>query len=527
MHDEPIARRGWSRRDLLRVSGLGGLGLVAAACTNTDAPTGSSSGTASGNKPPPFAIPDSGAKLPAGKVNLRWTDSGDAKANFFKAFFPAYHKKHPNIQITYNGTSWNSIQEVITLGLRNGSAPDVFQLPSQLTTAEAVQNGWLGVVDDIVPNWAHVKAQFPPGTFANGVTDFDGKTYGVPFTSSARINDMLLFNADYTKKAGYDLSGAPISWAEFREVAKKCTKQGNGKYYGFICGLTQQGGLSGPFSQLAEMSGLPGGFDAGNGVDGGINWKTGQFNYTSDLAQEAIELMLALKSDGSIFPGVASLDQPGARERMPQGVAAIILQGPWNIAAWQQSNPDFNLGVNLPPLKNPRQISPATYGPGGSNTWFYYAKSKVGPVIGDIYSYMATRAGQTEWADYDGGGDPPQFAAAAANLHLNPTEKKAFTLGQKYTALGPEPAVRNPDVSKVYEAYVPVQPNCSDTLNGLFTGQVKGKLPKVLKDLQDRSEKSLEVAIAKAKSQGAKISRDDWVFADWNPEESYAKLYKT
>jgi len=532
MSNEHLRSRRVSRRDMLQAAGLGGLGLLAAACGSSSGASSSHrpSGRAAGatrSTPPSFVISDDGIKLPTGDVSLHWMDSGDAKAYFFKAFFAALHKKYPNINVSYDGTNWNEIDQAVAIGLRNGSAPDVFQLPPQLPVAEAVSNGYLGAVDDIITNWSEVKRRFPVGTFANGVTDFDNKTYGMPFTSNKRIGNLLLYNVEQVKRADYDLGGGPISWDELRAVAKKCTKQGNGQYYGIIFGLTQEGGLSGPFSTLAQMSGLAGGFDAGDTVDAGIDWKTGQFNYTADLTLEAIELMLALKSDGSIFPGAASLDQPGIRERFPQGVASLILQGPWNVAIWQQSNPGFKFGVSLPPVKKPKaKLWPLTYGPGGSNTWYYNAKTKLSSVIGLIYSYLSTNAGQIEWADYDGGGDPPQFPAAFERESLGPVATKALQLGKTYTAIGPEPAVRNPDVEKVYEAYIPLETNCSDTLNGLFTGQITGKLPTVMKDLQDRTEKSLETAIATARKRGAKVERDDWVFPDWNPAEPYTKMYQ-
>ena len=83
------------------------------------------------------------SRLPA-NAKLRWMDSGDQKAYFFKPFFAAYHKKNPGVTVNYDGSSWSQIQQVITLGIRNGSAPDVFQLPPQITIPNAVANGWIG-----------------------------------------------------------------------------------------------------------------------------------------------------------------------------------------------------------------------------------------------------------------------------------------------------------------------------------------------------------------------------------------------
>ena len=39
---------------------------------------------------------------------------------------------------------------------------------------------------------------------------------------------------------------------------------------------------------------------------------------------EAVELLLQLKSDGSAFPGVMSMNAPQARALMPQGAAGMI-----------------------------------------------------------------------------------------------------------------------------------------------------------------------------------------------------------
>lgn len=504
------------RRAMLALLAASGAGVAGTACTNTSG--GGGAGASSASAHGSFDIPKPSMKLPAKAVTLRWMDTGGLKGEFFHAFFPAYQKQHTNVTVKYDESTWNKIQQVITLGVRNGTAPDVFQMPAQIPVAEAVANGWVGAIDDIVPNWAAVKKRYPPWIYANGVTDFDGKTYAFTVTSNQRMNNLLLFNADYAHRAGYDLSNTIPSWDEFRDIARKLTKQGNGKYYAIIFGVAQAGGLSGPVSDLAEMAGVHG------GVNTGTDWRTGQFNYTNDITIAAIELMLALKGDGSVFPGSASLDGPGARQRMPQGLAAMMFQGPWNIAQWKQTNPAFSLGVNLLPQRNPKDIWPETFGPGGGN-WFYSPTTKAGPVIGDIFSYLGTAAGQAQWAKYDSAGDPPAFPQALAKVKLDANDEKAVSLAAKYMVIRPEPAVRNPDVEKVYQAQKQLQPNFNDLLVGLFTGQIKTAIPKLMSDLQSRSEKNLDDAIAAAKKRGAKVSRDDWVFADWDPRKPYTKLY--
>lgn len=505
-----------SRRTLLRAAGGAGAAALGAGAIRAGAAAHSPATHASAHfalqdDSYDFKIPDSGADLPTDDVQLRWMDSGDAKAFFFEAFFPVYQEMHPNIEVQYDGTNWNQIQQVVTLGFRNGSAPDVFQLPSTITMADAVSNGWVGALDDVVPNWAEVKGRFPIGTFADGVTDFGGKTYGYPATSNRRINNLLLHNTEYLQEAGYDPSSTILSWDDFRDAAKKCTDQGGGKYYGLIAGVTQNNALPGVVDYLAEMAGAAG---------GQFNFKTGEYNYATDQYIGAVELILAIKDDGSFFPGTASLDNPGARGRFPQGVAAMILQGPWNIVPWQQQYPDFPLGIGLTPQMNPDDIYPHTFGPGGSNTWSYFSDTKLGPVVGDIFSYMGTVEGQAAWGHFVGAGDPPQFPEAVEQIELDPLSQKALELGFEWTRLRPEPAVRNADVQQVYLEEKPLTPSWNDVMVGLFTDQLDD-VPGTMQDLQDRAMAERDRAIKAAQEKGANVSWDDFVFADWDPKEEY------
>lgn len=512
-HGRDSANNHLSRRTLLRAAGGAGAAMAAGGLYASDAGARPQTGQLASLQDDgwDFDIPDSGADLPEDDVQLRWMDSGDAKAFFFEEFFPAYQEKYPNIEVQYDGTNWNQIQQVVTLGFRNGSAPDVFQLPSTITMADAVSNNWVGALDDIVPNWAEVKARFPAGTFAPGVTDFGGKTYGYPATSNRRINNLLLYNTAQLNEAGYDPSETILSWDDFREAARICTEQGGGQYYGLIAGVTQNNALPNVVNYLAEMAGAAG---------GEFNYRTGEYNYASEEYIGAVELLLAIRDDGSFFPGTASLDNPGARGRFPQGVAAMILQGPWNIVPWQQQYPDFEFGVSLTPQQDPENVTPISFGPGGSNTWSYFSETQLGAVVGDVFSYMGTVDGQAAWGYYVGAGDPPQFPEALERIELGPLSQKALELGFEYTRLGPEPAVRNPDAQQVYLEEQALTPSWNDVMVGLFTEQLTD-VPAVMQDLQDRAMAERERAIQAARDKGADVSWDDFVFPDWDPQEGY------
>ncbi|MBO0702514.1 MAG: extracellular solute-binding protein [Candidatus Dormibacteraeota bacterium] len=521
MTDDGFPNHPLSRRRMLGLMAAGGTGLLAAACgvsTSTNQIRKVNAGD--------FKISRSGARLPTGDVSLTWMDSGDQKAVFFDAFFPAYTKKHPNIKIAYTGTNWNTIQQTVLLGMENGSAPDVFQLPPSVTAPQAVQNKWVGAFDDLIPNFADLKKKYPVGSFANGVTDFGGKTYGMPVTSNTRIGNFMLYDTQYMKAAGYEPSKEPLTWDEFRTALKKITKAGDGKYFGIIAGLTQAGQLSGVVDTLAEMAGAHGIISAATGPSAPSPY-TGNYMLASDQYQAATELLLAIKSDGSFFPGSSSIDAPGARSRFPLGVAGVIMQGPWNIPAWRLSNPDFPLGLAMPPVqKSLARSFPLSRQPGGSNVWFRSVNTKLGPVIGDIFHYLSTLNGQIQWAEYDGGGDPPAFTEALKYSKLDPLSARAADFANKYTVLLPYPPAKNAHLSTVLQLFKTPTPDWSDTMVGLFTGQISTSPKAALAAVQSRYEQALETAIKAANAKlGTHITQDDFKVPGWNPRQSDTGYY--
>jgi multiple sugar transport system substrate-binding protein len=73
-----------------------------------------------------------------------------------------------------------------------------------------------------------------------------------------------------------------------------------------------------------------------------------------------------------------------------------------------------------------------------------------------------------------------------------------------------------------------LSPNFGQVVQGLLTGQISD-VKAAMEDLQARSDAELDRAIKAAQDKGAEVSRDDWVFPNWDPtvdytEEMYADL---
>lgn len=463
-------------------------------------------------------ILNTGAKLPTGNATLRWLDgSASPRSTFQQAFFPAYQRAHPNITIAYEQATNADINRIVGLGVQSSNAHDCFLQPSSVTAGQMVSEGWVRPLDDIIPNYEQWKAHFPPGVLVEGLTMFGGKTYCCPYLSNKQHSELTLFNTAQLRQAGYDPSAKPLTWDEFRAAAKKVTEQGKGQYYGIIIGGQQTDQWAGFVSILAQLAGVAGGL---TNAGGAIDWKTGQYTYAADQMLATIELLLALKADGSIFLGSLSLGGPQARDQFSQGVAGLILQGAFNIPQWQHDMPNFDFGVGGPPVPNGGVRGTIAYDAGAATTVWVYAKSKVPEIAGDIFANFTSIENQRALVALTGGFPPPILLKASELISLGKREQQAYKIFDEQMRIAPSPVVRNPDVARVYLEQKPPTPDFGQTVQGLYTGQLKD--PKAaMQDLQDRSDKELDRAIKAAQAKGAKVSRDDFAFPNWDPQKDY------
>jgi multiple sugar transport system substrate-binding protein len=458
-----------------------------------------------------------GAKLPTDKITMSWIDYGQLVGFFWKEFFPVYQQAHPNITVKYDNVPFTQVQEVIPVAIQNGNPQNVFRIPPNIPIAQAVQQKWVIPLDDIVPHFADWQTTFPPGSFLNGINQFDGKTYSFPLVSN-RLAAVLFYNVDLLQRAGYDPQATPFTWDTFRAAAKKITDQGKGQVYGLMLPGKETIRFSEFVSNIGQIAGRPGGGDF-------INWKTGEFQFTADEFLGAIDLLLALKADGSILPGALSLATADVTGRMPTGVNGLAILSSATVREFADAEQKGNFKFDLTqfPLPTSGPTGTQIVKPGGS----YYLVTAATPapqraIVGDCFAHIGSLTGMTEYQIITGGGIPVVFAQANQAPGLDPRTIRASGIFERSVRIGPEPTVRNPDVAQVQLEQKAMHPDFGETVQGIFSGQIKDA-KSALKDVQDRTEAELNRAIKAAQAKGAKVSRDDWKFPNWDPTRDYTQ----
>lgn len=498
-----------SRRTL--IGGLSAVGAATLVGCQVDTGQGPTTEAPSGTE---ITIPDFDSQLPTGDVTFRWCDSGDLKSVYEKAVLAAFTKKHANIKTDYQGSGWETVNQVVPLGIRNGSAPDIFAVPNNVPAATAVNEGWVQPLEQVIPDFEAWRANFAETDFVPGVHSFNDKIYSFPLSSDRRLSFMSFYDTANLAAAGIDDPvGQLKSWDDLHGALKKVVDAGK---VGMIIGADS---LAGVVEMLAQSAG----WRAVTGMD----LADGTYVYDAPQVMQAFEFLQKLVTDKLVVPGFLSLKIADGRSQMPAGKSGMIFNGPWDIPAWRRAAPDWKYAMGPVPSPDGNTDWVVPFAQTGANNPWVYAKTKYPEVAGQILSYMGSPDGQKLLVILSEGNlvslkQENNDAADQPGL-LDANAKAASDLAAKIMKAAPQAAIRNPAVAKVTLLRKEVQPRWQDLMAGIFTGQLKGSPEQLFAEFGEKQQASLETAIEAARKEGAEVSIDDWKFPNWDPTKDYTK----
>ena len=153
------------------------------------------------------------------KITLRVTNYAQVE-KAFKAINDAYMKLHPNIEIVYEPTPYDSYQQKFGAYIATKSGPDI--MGNELSYL------W-DTADSFVPLNDKIKSE--PAVFDDLIAynmlyrymDPSGPLLGLPMSINGNV---MYFNKDILRQAGLDPENPPQTWADFAKACEAIKKIG-------------------------------------------------------------------------------------------------------------------------------------------------------------------------------------------------------------------------------------------------------------------------------------------------------------
>lgn len=495
------------RTTLRRRSVLGATALVAAGLSACSVETGSDSG-ADEKTSSDFTF-DFDADATE-STQLSWMDSGDLKALFIEPVITEFGQQYPEVATTYDGSGWEQVNQVVPLGIRNGTAPDVFALPQNVPPETAIGESWVQPLEEVVPGFEQWRSGFPETALINGIHIFDGKVYSFPLNSTRRLNITQYISHEAAAAAGVDVPVESVaSWDDLRSLAAEITASGTPGI------LSTADHLYYVVANLANTAGWLGNSE-------GMNMQTGTFEYSAPEYLQALDFIRSLIDDGSFVPGYLTLKDADARAQFPTGLAGISLNGPWDIVQWDEDYPDFEYSILPLPSPDGSEYT-IPYRETGSNMTWLYADSPNTDAAAAVLKFMGTPEGQRAMVELSGGflvSTIEEANTSADPSLLHPKAKEVTDMATDLMRACPQFEIRNPDAGAVTLRLEAANPGISATIEGILTGQLPDA-EAALSDLDARLTEAMEKAFDEARTDGAEVDISELQFPNWDPTRDY------
>lgn len=391
------------RRDFIRtVAGTGAVAGVAAAC--------GSSGTASSpasESAAPSAAASTGASTGAssgssstgvsGNVNVNFQQFGAStvQATFLAGIVKEFEAANPKAKVSLQPilASENDYYTKLELAMRSPrTSPDVVYEDTFLINSD-IAAGYLTPLDDKLASWADWN-QFKP-TAKTAAKGLDGKTYGVPDGTDTRA---LWYNKKLFAQAGIAVPWQPKTWDDILTAAKTIKAKLPGVIPFNIYAGTGVGEACPCQGYLMLLYGTKDGtlFDKTS-----QKWVVGskQIEDAFGFYQDIFKNNLGPTAQQALTPTWANTLQ---QQLIPQGKAAINLDGSWNSGTWQPKG-----AAPWPAWKDTmaQAYMPTQDGQGagkisvsGGWTWAIPKNSQNPTAAWALIQMLTSKAGELAWA---------------------------------------------------------------------------------------------------------------------------------
>jgi multiple sugar transport system substrate-binding protein len=334
------------------------LALIVSACGAAATPSAGAPGASPGGSPPaaasgPAESAVTGAACQAGATEVKfWTTHTPPDSDALTNIVNAFNEANPDIcvKMTIVPGAETDVAKLLT-AIRGGVAPDVYMADRFTVPQRAAE----GVLAELPADVAAMSGDYLD--FAWAETQFQGKTYALPFDTDARA---LWYNKDLIEAAGedpaqLDISNGPPTIELVNSIADKITtKDSSGNYdvVGWIPGGPHEGGTPGAFDQGWHYTW---GFVNGGSfadldackvtpTDPGV---VAGFQFMYDWQKERDPQAIARWVSTNLPPNPPAAQNPLWTQKL-----GMTISGDWRIAEQAKYAPDHEYGFTFIPVVN-------------------------------------------------------------------------------------------------------------------------------------------------------------------------------
>jgi multiple sugar transport system substrate-binding protein len=366
-----------------------------------------------------------------------------------------FNKSNSDVQIEYD-IQTEDYNNLISMAAASKQMPDVMSEVDRDHTTQFANSKIIQPLDSFIQSDAEFqKVNEPSKHVYEGLNAVNEKIYWVP--CGKRSGSRIIYNKEIFSK----LNLQPAKTLD--ELVKDCkeiTKAGNKKYYGIVIP-----GASGPFERWiehsAEMSGVT-----------PYDYKNGKYDFSG--YKPFLKAVRQMFSDGSVFPGSASLKIDPSRVQFAEGKVAMEGNASQEATVFTEQFPaKMEWGVaQLPTLdgtiKGAESCSP-------NNGWMMSASTKDAQKAWKVISYFGSEKILKGYLE--GGYTMPMSSYMEKAIDKSKTGRMADFSGAEYESVYPVAPSVTPE-GQTYEdalwnACLPNGPDIDKTISQLNTNYNK------------------------------------------------------
>lgn len=314
----------------------------------------------------PSTSESSGGDDGGGSTTLQVWSWRTEDVDAYNKIFDEFEAEHEDITVEFKPFTNTEYDTILATGLTEGQGPDVAQLRAYGGLQPLCQAERLTPLDDV--DVSAIDDEVLEGARCQS----DGKLYGVPFATQALVV--------YYNKAIFDEHGLeePTSWQQLMDMADTLDQAGVTPF-----ATTGKDTWMLPIVHDLFAAARYGGSEFQQAV------QAGETDFTDPDYVASLEVVKQLQP---YFPDdVAGVDYVTSQTLFTSGKAAMFPGGSFELAFFQQQNPDLEMGVfPVPPPPGSKVEEPLT--PGWVDASFgVNANSDKQEAATELVSWMATK----------------------------------------------------------------------------------------------------------------------------------------